>query len=843
MVYQFSKKQIPLLSEVGGKAKALIETTNKGFNVPDGFVLSVKFFENWIVDLKGTKVWVEFLKKPSEENCIKLKKIAAKFIMDREQKERLSNALKKFTKQDIFAVRSSSPDEDLEGASFAGGYETTLGVIYTKLEKAIIDSFISMLDYRVVEYKKKHNIDIDKPSIAIIVQKQIASDVSGVGFSANPQTGALDEVMLNSSFGLGETIVSGIVNPDIYIIKKEKIISKKISNKHIALYLKEDGGTQEKIVKEPKKESLTKKQAIDLSNVINKVESWYKKPMDTEWAIADNKIYLLQARPITTKMSKLSWDVGIHPKGTMFARGSIIEMLPDPLAPLYADYAKPHVVSSLKKLVDELFDNQDLLESMKFFVLNGYGYLQFTLNKSIYWFSLINIRKMLTVFKAHPDWVEKERLPAIKARLAELKKLDLENLETKKLYDISHELTETICVYFTYCQIYLAQAYMSEGIFSRFYKKKIKPKTDIPYHILMLGDDTAPIIADKALYMLAQEIKKDAKTKKFILTKSSDYIREFVENRENKEDSFYKKFNFYLDAHANMIYDLDFSKTTPHNDARPIIKALKLYVEGKGADPIKRQNESLKKRKEAEKKIKELVSSSKYYKFMKKLTTARFSAPFRENGLANMGVCQPFLREVFFELGKRLKSVGVIESYEDIFWFTENELADFKNKKKMLSLVDEVKLRKEKWKEQKRENPPPMLPKGVRILGIKVSSFLPKDLEENVGDNRYEGNGVSSGKITGKAKVILSPEEFSTMDQGDILVTSMTTPAWTPLFALASGIVADFGGPLSHTSIVAREYGIPAVLGTGGLSKIIKTGQTITVDADNNVVIIGKIND
>lgn len=838
MIYDFSEKQVPKLSEVGGKAKALIEMTNAGFPVPEGFVLSVSYFDSWIADLKEHKAWLSFLEVSSKENCDALKNIAIHFKMNDQQKQDFYKSLEKFSKSDIFAVRSSSPDEDLEGASFAGGYETTLGVTYDQLESAIVESFISMLDYRVVEYKKKHNIDIHKPSIAIIIQKQIPSDVSGIGFSANPQSGAKDEVMLNASFGLGETIVSGQVTPDIYIVKGNEIIKKKIANKHIALYLKDNGFTEERAVNNPTEESLSKNQALKLSKMIKKVEDYYKKPMDTEWAIAQNKIYLLQARPITTDLTQFSWKVGSQPKGTIFVRGSIVELMPDPLVPLYADYAKEHVPSTIKKLINRIFGDNNVFDSMAFPVLNGYGYYKFSMNRHFYWLLLKNIKKAMVILNIHPAWVEQEELPKIKARLAELQALNLKDLDTKELYEMTHELTETICTYYTYCQIYLAQAYKSEGLFIRYYDKKIKPKVNIPSHVFMLGDNTAPILADKALYALAQEIKEDVQTKEFVMKKSSDEIRALMENKGIEDDAFYKKFKAYLDVHGNMIYDLDFSKLTPHDDPRPIIEALKIYVADLGEDPIKRQKVSLLKREEAEKKVKESVSSSVYKRFDKKLQKARLNAPFRENGLANMGICQPFLRKVFFELGMRLKRKGIIKTHEDVFWLKQEELKCFVDGQDIAPLIDEITKRKTLWKKQKATNPPSLLPKNAKMFGIKVSLFLPKDLEHHDGDNTYEGNGVSSGKVTGKARVILSPEEFGTMKQGEILVTSMTTPAWTPLFAMASGIVTDFGGPLSHSSIVAREYGIPAVLGTGGLSKIIKSGQTITVDADNSVVII-----
>lgn len=836
MIVKFTLKEIPELSLVGGKAKALIETYKADFPVPNGFVLTVEFFNEWNANLKKNDLWTDFLNEPTEANCIKLKELAKSFTFNEDQKSELSSVLKDYEDTDIFAVRSSSPNEDLEGASFAGGYETTLGVTLSKLEPAIIDSYISMLDFRVVEYKKMNDISIEMPTIAIIVQKQIAADISGVGFSANPQTGKKDEVMINSNFGLGETVVSGVVTPDIYIVRSDEIIKRKISHKHVAHFLVEGGGTNSTTPDFPEKESLSDLQVLELAKLIKDVEVHYNKPIDIEWAYEKGKLYLLQARPITTDLSEVTWEFENAIKGKIYARGSIIELLPDPLAPLYSGYASAHIPATLIKLMERLLGSGDLIGTMDVSIKNGYGYLGFKVTPSFYFKMITKAMKFIKLIKKHPEWVENEELPRIKNRLEELKGLDLESASIKELYDISNELTFAICEYFTFCQIYLAQAYSFEGLFIRHYDKKIKNKVNIPSHVYMLGEDTAPIVADKDLYKLASDIRNSEKLLNFVNGMTTSDLSEFMKSASEHE--FYKTFREYLDVHGNMIYDLDFSKPTPHDDPKPILEALKLYVAGHGDDPIKRQLNSIKKREEAEEKVKTTVSPKVYKRFKKNLDKARFFAPYRENGLANMGLCQPYLREVLFELGSRVAGKGIIISNTDIFYMTREEVKQFVDGESLPDLTEVIKARKKLLKKQKTLNAPVLLPKDARIMGIKIGSFLPKDLEEHKGDNVYEGIGVSSGKVTGKAKVILSPEDFSEMKEGDILVTTLTTPAWTPLFAMASGIVADYGGPLSHTSIVAREYDIPAVLGTGGLSKIIKTGQTITVDADNNRVIL-----
>jgi pyruvate,water dikinase len=181
-------------------------------------------------------------------------------------------------------------------------YETFLGTTHDTLSETISKAYSSMYDFRVMGYKAQNNIDLEGTCISIIIQKQIASDVSGVGFSLNPLNNCYDEVAINASFGLGEAIVSGIVTPDQYIVEKihMEILGKKINEKKIALHLKVSGGMEEKENPNANQQALSDDKILELAEMIKKTEEYYGFPVDTEWAFEGDKLYLLQARPITT---------------------------------------------------------------------------------------------------------------------------------------------------------------------------------------------------------------------------------------------------------------------------------------------------------------------------------------------------------------------------------------------------------------------------------------------------------------------------------------------------------------------------------------------------------------
>ena len=203
MIHKFSTTETPPIDRVGGKARSLIDATRAGFPVPDGVVLSVEFFRPWLEEVERGEAWAAFLSSPEAERrqrCDAVKTSCAVLRLTPTQKEALEAALRTLPEGGLFAVRSSSPEEDLEGSSFAGGYETTLGVTRNGLQAAILHSFASVFDERIVTYKLQRDMRTDRPRIAVIVQEQIASEVSGVAFSLNPLNNCYDEAVINANF-------------------------------------------------------------------------------------------------------------------------------------------------------------------------------------------------------------------------------------------------------------------------------------------------------------------------------------------------------------------------------------------------------------------------------------------------------------------------------------------------------------------------------------------------------------------------------------------------------------------------------------------------------------------
>jgi len=364
----------------------------------------------------------------------------------------------------------------------------------------------------------------------------------------------------------------------------------------------------------------------------------------------------------------------------------------------------------------------------------------------------------------------------------------------------------------------------------------------------LMGFDNAPLEADKKLYDLAAWCNEQETLAAYLINTPTDKIIQQLQDDgvpEGVDPSTWgdwrRRFRDYLDHNGYAIYDMDFAKPLPMDEPAPLLEMLKMFLRGGGTNPYQRQVEHEERRAQAERMARSRLRGLKRWAFEKSLNWAQKQAPLREDGIAEIGLGYPVLHKMFGELGRRFAEAGAIQEPDDIYWLEEGEVES------LVALLEEneilppktalVEGRKAIWKAQKRATPPPQLPPGKRYMGFNMEGVLAGG-EGGLEGDTFSGVPTSPGQVTATARVLHGPEDFDQLQPGDILVAGITTPAWTPLFALASGVVTDIGGPLSHGSIVAREYGIPAVLGTGVATNIIQSGQTIAVDGTSGTVTI-----
>lgn len=846
-IYNFNTKTVPEISQVGGKAKALIEMTNAGFPVPNGLVLTVAFFTPWIEKMKETEEWQSLLFEVTKETCDNLKALAENLTFDVAQRKLLSNRMEDVNSK-IFAVRSSSPEEDLQGTSFAGMYETFLGITSVTVEKYVAKAFASMFDFRVMEYKSQHQMSIANTKIAVIIQKQLHSSISGIGFSVNPQNNCYDEVMINASFGLGEYIVSGKVSPDSYVVNtiQNSISSKKINEKKVALYLCDGGGTKEFPCEAAKKQALGEEEIFDLAKLIKRCEYYYGKPVDTEWAYENEKLYLLQSRPITTYFP-------LYP-----------ELLSNPgeRKELYLDIIKmtQGFQWSMSELGSDIFC--DLINKAKqgMFpvgkdggVYGCHGRIYILLGNLGKLFGEGKLKKMMSTFdptfeKGFSDFSFKEYIPnhkpeKLKGTLG--RALKLAGKMSPSMIALAISFEKTIQDY------YKATKYSMETLDNlRNSTEDFTKQVDIAFEVFeRLVFKMMPImLAMNATLSLKKMFKGKNKEQDLILlnmdlkgnpTSKMGYkqvelasfpefiainsFEEFSKKLKHKEfsDEFLKAYKQYMKLYGcRGIGEIDIASIRTRENIEGfyiLLKQLNIY-----------DNALIKVRQKKKAAYDRLLSEAKKMgkekKFLKLAKQVEWMG-LREHPKYMYVYAVDVLRHNLLKIAEEFALAGRINEVEDIFFLTKAEITKAQKDK---SLDIKSLINKEKRARKLTEN----VKNWPSIFNSRGEIFTAK---REAKEGELSGEPVAPGVVRGRAKVLHEPFEKK-LEKGEILVTIATEPSWTPIFINASAVVMEIGGALQHGAIIAREYGLPCVTGIENVTELIKDGDFIEVDGTNGVV-------
>lgn len=841
------------LELAGGKGMSLARLAQAGFPVPDGFIVTTAAYRQFIqvndlqpkilAALKGVDA---ALPSSGEPVSAKIRDLFKNAQIPADICETVTvnyeEVCKRYHPREFLApvaVRSSATAEDLPGASFAGQQETFLNILgHRELLDAVRDCWASLWTARAISYRARQDIDPESVGLAVVVQELIPAESAGIAFSVNPVNGNRDEVVINAAWGLGEAVVGGQVTPDTITIHKPsgRILQREIAEKTVMTVLSRTG-TQEQPVPDflKTKEVLTGSQATELAHFCVRIEKMYQVPVDIEWALADGKFWILQARPVTTiPRPRVEWK-NPHPK-SMLARGSFAEFLPDPISPLFATLAVPLARDAS---IEMLFNYTGLTvsDSYLFAIVNGYLFVGMKTTPTVIWqfikVTILHSKKILSQGKVR--WLESRE--KYQDTIKKWQSFDMKNLSSRDLVTALREIFAETAVCYTVLQSgVIPAASFSELIFSNFYNRFVRQKGDPESTVFLLGLENKALQAEKALFDLAIQAKKEAELDRYFGKTSAEEISLAFQSGSSEllaSSGFSAGLNSYLVEFGHSIYDLDFAKPVPAGDPTPLIEAIKVYINGGGSNPYERQNMAKHHRELAMNTILERSGSIRKKWFLKLLRWAQDSAPLREDGISDMGLGYPRLKELAGELGSRFAAQGVCNSAEDIYWLEAREVDELAERldlgNRLTDFTDVIEQRKKRYQAAKTLLPPMTIPEKNWMSKLLVH-------DNPAGSNVLKGLGASAGKVTAKACVLLGPEDFHQLEKGDVLVAVTTTPAWTPLFALASAVVTDIGGPLSHSSIVAREYGIPAVLATGAASRLIRSGQMVSVDGSAGTV-------
>jgi pyruvate,water dikinase len=863
-----------ILENVGGKGASLARLANAGLPVPDGFYITTSAYREFVREHHLDHAIQSVLKSADLAQPAALE-VVSKAIQglfaQAEVPGEISGAVARAYAAlegvaPAVAVRSSATAEDLPELSFAGQQESYLNVSGIEaLLQAVRRCWASLWTARAIGYRTQHGISHESVSLAVVVQLLVPAEAAGILFTADPMTGQRDRVVISAAWGLGEAVVGGLVTPDSLQVEKSsgRLLIRQTAEKTV-MTVRMNGGTREQPVPKALQEApvLSETQAAELTRLGVQIENLYGLPVDIEWALADGKFAILQARPITalpptpttplpaaamdtldTQPAAPVWALP-YPKG-QYLRMSIIDLLPDVVSPLFDSLALPALMAGVERAGQFLTRSKPVLPRDYIVTINGYAYMQSNMGAREWWWALAHLlpsypRMLRTMV---PYWRD-EVLPLYRSIAGHWGEISPQNLAPAEQWRGILQVVDAAMFHLgTLLYATTGASAGSEALFTQVYEKMARKEGDPPATTFIMGYNTTPIQAEKSLYDLAQWVDDDPLVERYLLdTPSTELAAHLDDPASPLYGGFAARLRQHMAQFGHMIYNLDFARPLPLDDPAPMIEAIKMYLLDQGTNPYERQASAEQKRLQACEAITRRTRGLRGWAFRKTLSWAQSMATVREDAIAAIGLGYPVIRRLLHALGDRLAQAGAIPHSEDIFWLHKDEieaaLLALDEQSTPTSLAPDVSQRRAFAAAAARLTPPPTLPPRKSYMGLNLENFVARS-ESDQADQKLKGIGASAGRVTAPARVLLGPQDFDQMKPGEVLVAAITTPAWTPLFAMASAVVTDIGGPLSHGSIVAREYGIPAVMGTGVATRFIKNGQMVTVDGSLGTVTLG----
>ena len=880
------------LNTIGGKGRSLSRLSNSGFNVPDGFLVPTAAYRRFVAD-NDLQPRILNLCKPTiiegavsfEQASKKIQELFSLYELSSEIESDIIAAYESLPDRPPVAVRSSANAEDLPELSFAGQQETYLNVTGgPAVAVAIRNCWASLWTAQAINYRHEMDIGQDAVAMAVVVQLMVPSDVSGILFTANPTNGERSEMIVNGSFGLGEAVVSGQVTPDTYVVDRESLTTKDtvIGAKDQMIV---SDGTQGVRVESVSAEqqvlsSLSEELLRELCKLALKVEAEFDEvPQDIEWAMVNKELYLLQSRPITNlppePLKDVSWP---EISGAQLLKRQVAENMPDPLSPLFEElYLR--AIFDMQKWPEgwEWKGNltRNWLKNFVVITVNGYAYqpiyeasvgdwegymdkLHAEQKKSTW---LDNLKRIFTMpsyiiddmkggplhvlylvgttfrtFKKFPAiklW-ERQQLPDYLAAIEHWERTDSRKASSEELLAGIKSLTFAEALYWSALRSIIGTAKMTDGALQT-YLEENAPDQGFISGTFLSGFPSRTLDAEVTLRRIAEEIRKNKTLYEIVIVTPAPRMLTALQNHPEGKDTLVD-IRKYLHDYGRQVFNLDFVEPSLEEEPLPFLMSLKAMVRNPGYDLVTRQQEVRKNRRSKFWQAIKFFKGKSRFEFLRLYLTARINYPTREEALFYMGLAWSSLRPLAKELGDRLVSNGTLTDPDDVFYLTSDDL------QRAIDDNDGPPELKSKVKEQRelralrfRMNQPAAIPPIE--TNVTENSFAA--LRGNSDDaNKLLGFAVSPGIVSGIASVIMTPNDFDKMIPDSILVCPLTTPAWTQLFPHAIGLVTDIGSILAHGSIVAREYGIPAVLGIGDATQRIKNGQTITIDGNKGVVTV-----
>ncbi|MFE3449063.1 PEP/pyruvate-binding domain-containing protein [Nonomuraea sp. NPDC059194] len=810
------------LEVAGGKGASLARLARAGLPVPAGFHVTTDAYREFVAPFHDRIL--DALDEPSV-----IAGLFAEHEMPRESAEAIREAYEALGDDVPVAVRSSATAEDLPDMSFAGQQDTYLDIRGDALLDAVKRCWASLWTERAIAYRARNDVPHDQVALAVVVQELVAADAAGVVFTANPVTGARDEIVVNAAWGLGEAVVGGQVTPDTLVVKDGVVTEERVADKTV-MTVRTGSGTREEPVPEERRRLpvLDRPQAVRLAALATDIERLYGTPMDIEWALRDGRPYILQARPVTGLQQEVEEWNDSRDSGYLWTAGNLGEAIPDVMTPATWSFVQIFIREAMSASTLPGFD----------LVGNIGGRFYMNLSATVSVAKALGMGSRLSaveqVFGKFPTGLD---IPLLKTSRWKIIKLTLP-MAVRIRKRVRDNLAAMPAFLATARQRNedLRAAIQSAGSGAEL--ADLWERELLPYFVTACGmleaagrqgGATLVWTRDKLRTMMG-EVDAEA-----MLTGVNADGSELASlgpiiglDRLAKGEITREEFAL---AHGHRgPHEFEVSRPRPGEDPTWIDTQLA------GLSTARADTGALLARQAAARDAAWARFAQRYpgKERAMRARVARWNAVVRDRETTRSEVIRAFwaLRAFVIRAGE-LTGHG-----DDLFFLPVEEI---------LAVLRGAEPARIAVRRATYERYAALPPYPTLIVGPfdPVRWAASPDRRADLYDARgraYEvadavtGFPGAPGVVEGVARVLAGPEDGERLQQGEILVTTLTNIGWTPMFPRAAAVVTDMGAPLSHASIVARELGIPAVVGTGNATMRIKDGDRVRVDGERGTV-------
>ncbi|WP_411739990.1 phosphoenolpyruvate synthase [Peribacillus sp. S4] len=850
---------------VGGKGMNLGECSKiDGILVPEGFCVTTEAFKRVIGENDELHQLLDQLavqkvdeRKRISEISRKIRDLIEGIEIDKGIEEDIDRCLLTFGFEHAYAVRSSATAEDLPFASFAGQQDTYLNIKgKDSILQHISKCWASLFTDRAVIYRMQNGFDHRKVYLSVVIQRMIFPQASGILFTADPVSSNRKVLSIDASFGLGEALVSGLVSADNYKVQEGRIVEKKISAKKLAIYARKEGGTVEKEI-EPGQQvlsTLSDEQVLGLERIGRKLEAHFGCPQDIEWCLVDDTFYIVQSRPITTlypipkandQENHVYVSVGHQQMMTdaMKPLGLSFWLLTTP-APmriaggrLFVDVT--HMVASpesRKMLVEAMGQHDPLMKDALINIIERGDFIK----------SVPNDKQEQSSGKSNKSVpsadsrAQIENDPTIVSDLIKRSQTSIEelkqNIQTKsgsELFDFILEdiqILKKILFDPQSSAVFMAAIDASSWINEKMNKWLGEKNAADTLSQSVPNNITSEM--GLALMDVADVIRPYPKVIDYLQqVKDDNFMDELVkfDGGQETQDAIYDYLGKYGMRCAG---EIDITKTRWSEKPTTLVPVILSNIKNfePNASNLKFEQgrqEALKKELEILDRLKQLPDGEQKAKETKRMISLiRNFIGYREYPKYGMVNRYFVYKQSLLKEAEQLVQANVIHEKEDIYYLTFEELHEVVRTNKLDYQM--ISKRKDEYRLYEKLTPPRVITSDGEII---VGEYK----RDNLMAEAIVGLPVSSGIIEGRARIILNMEDAD-LEDGDILVTTFTDPSWTPLFVSIKGLVTEVGGLMTHGAVIAREYGLPAVVGVVNATKLIKDGQRIRVNGTEGYI-------